>query len=110
MKKTLSLLLVLMLAFTLLSGCASKKADYQDAASFEAALNDGVDVIGKTVTFQVNEVVPDSAFGHNLQAGEHLNFCSSKNPKVNAGEEVTVKVTSVSSILGSYIIEYEIVK
>ena len=37
--------------------------DYSDAASFEEALNDGADVTGKLVQFDVNEYHPDSALG-----------------------------------------------
>lgn len=83
--------------------------DYPDVAEFELDLNNGKDLTGKTVTFEVIEFVPDSAFGYNLQAGEHLNFCSPKHPGVNEGDIITVKVTSISSMLGSYIISYEIV-
>lgn len=81
--------------------------DYPDAASFEQALNAGEDLTGKTVTFTVKEFVPDSAFGYNLQAGEHLNFVSPTHPGAKAGDTVTVKVTEVQSALKSWIISYE---
>ena len=109
MKKITSILLILLLSLSLAS-CGKAKVDFADAATFEAALNSGEDVEGKVVTFVVNEVVPDSAFGYNLQAGEHLNFCSENNPKVKKGDSITVKVTEVTSMLGSYIISYKIVK
>lgn len=64
---------------------------------------------GKTVCFTVDKLVPDSAFGYNLQAGEHLNFCSADNPKVSAGDTVTVSVEKVTSMLGSWIISYQMV-
>ena len=111
MKKVLSLLLVALIVFSL-AACGGKKTvtpDYADAASFEAALNAGEDTTGKIVQFTVNTVVPDSAFGYNLQAGEHLNFCSSTNPKVSAGDTIIVKVVEVTSTLGSFIISYKMI-
>ncbi len=52
-------------------------------------------------------MIPESAFGYNMTTGEHLNFCSSENPGVKAGDTVTVKVTKVQSVLKSWIISYE---
>lgn len=108
MKRAISIFLAALLLFSLI-GCGAKSItpDYTDAASFEADLNTGADLTGKVVQFTVNELVPDSAFGYNMQAGEHLNFCSSTNPKVSAGDTVTVEVTEVTSMLGSYIISYK---
>lgn len=108
MKKTITTLIIALLLI-LLVGCGAVEVapDYTDAASFEAALNTGADLTGKTVQFTVTEVIPDSAFGYNLVTGEHLNFCSSKNPGVSAGDTVTVKVSDVTSMLGSYIISYD---
>ena len=84
--------------------------DYPNDADFEKDLNKGVNMVGKTVTFKVVGIKPNSAFGFNLWAGEHLNFCSSQNPNVSIGDYVTVKVTDVRSAIGSYIIYYELVK
>ena len=108
MKRALSIFLIPILLLSL-TACGSKTVtpDYADAASFEADLNSGADLTGKTVQFTVNELVPDSAFGYNMQAGEHLNFCSSSNPKVSVGDTVTVEVTEVTSVLGSYVISYK---
>lgn len=108
MKKITSVLLSLLLLISL-AACGAKdvQPDYPDAASFEAALNTGADLTGMTVRFTVGEVIPNSAFGYNLQAGEHLNFCSNSNPKVSAGDTVTVEVKEVSSMMGSYIISYK---
>ena len=83
------------------------KPDFADAASFEAALNNGDDLTGKTVQFEVKELVPNSALGYNLQAGEHLNFVSSDNPGVKAGDKPIVRVVKVASALGSWMITYE---
>lgn len=112
MKKLLAILISLTLVLSL-AACGENteiKPDYENAVSFEQALNDGEDLTGKTVTVTVNELVPDSAFGYNIQAGEHLNFCSPDNPGVKAGDTITVKVTEVTSMLGSYVIGYEMVK
>lgn len=107
MRKAIAVFLAALLVFSLV-GCGEKPApDYADAASFEAALNAGLDLTGKTVQFTVSAYVPNSAFGYNMQAGEHLNFCSSSNPKVSAGDTVTVEVTEVSNVMGSYIIYYK---
>lgn len=106
MKKILSVFLSVLMCLALFS-CGGGKADYADAESFEAALNAGEDLTGKTVTFTVDKFAPSSAFGYNLQAGEHLNFCSSENPKVKEGDTVTVKVEDVRSVIGSYIISYK---
>ena len=108
--KKLSLLLVAVLITLCFVGCGTEKTvtpDYTDAASFEAALNEGADMTGKIVQFTVSEFVPNSALGYNMQAGEHLNFCSSSSPKVQTGDTVIVEVTEVTSSLGSYIISYK---
>ena len=112
MKKLLAIFMLLTLVLSLVAcgGNAEVKPDYEDVVAFEDALNNGEDLTGKTVAATVNKVVPDSAFGYNLQAGEHLNFCSPDNPNVKEGDTITVKVEEVVSMLGSYIIRYEMVK
>lgn len=75
-------ILLLMLCSSLfLYGCGSTKQviDYGDAEAFEAALN----------------------------AGEKLNFISSRNPDVKVGDTVIVKTDSIENLLGSWIINYE---
>lgn len=84
--------------------------DYEDVVSFEAALNNGEDLVGKTVQFVVKEVRPNTTFAYNLVAGEHLNFCSPFHPNAEAGDTVIVKVTSADSILGSWLIYYDFVE
>ena len=84
--------------------------DYPDAASFEAALNSGKDVTGKIVTFRADELHPQSAYGYNIWAGEHLNFVSARNPGIEEGSYVTVAVTDVLYQLKSYMIYYEILE
>jgi len=81
--------------------------DYTDITKFEADLNGGKSMEGKTVSFVVSDIKPQSAFGYNLITGEHLNFVSTSNPNVKVGDTVRVKVTEVSSMLGSWIIKYD---
>lgn len=84
--------------------------DFENEKDFEAALNADFDVIGKVVTFTVDKIAPDSAFGFNLQTGEHLNFCSEEPQDVEEGDTLTVRVTEVDTFLISYIISYERIK
>ena len=110
-KRAAALVLVLCVVFSLaLYACKSKnEADYTDAAEFEKALNEGRNVKGKTVRFQVEELSPDSPFGFCLLAGEHLNFCSLNDPGIKEGQTITVKVTEVTNLLGSWVIYYKLV-
>lgn len=88
-------------------GCGQGvKSDYT-TAEFEKALNNGDSVDGKTVSVEVLQLEPKSAFGYNIQAGEHLNFVSAENPKVKAGDTIVLKVEKVASMFGSFIITYE---
>lgn len=82
------------------------KPDYATAEDAEAALNAGKVLEGKTVRFKVNDLRPKSAFGYNLETGQHLNFVSPHNPKVKVGDIVIVKVKEVTSTLGSFVIKY----
>lgn len=82
------------------------KPDYATAEDAEGALNAGKVLEGKTVRFRVNDLRPKSAFGYNLETGEHLNFVSPHNPKVKVGDVVIVKVKEVTSTLGSFVIKY----
>lgn len=70
-------------------------------------MENGDNLEGKVVTFIAGEIKPQSAYGYNIYAGNHLNFVSSKNPDVQTGDIVTVKVTEINSVLGSWIIYYE---
>ncbi len=79
--------------------------DYNDAASFESALNDGTKVKGKIVQFCINEYVPDSILGINCHAGEHLNFLFENELDVKKGDTIIVRVTEEPSkvfLLGSW--------
>lgn len=86
------------------------KVDYPYEALLEADLNNGVDVVGKVVTFKADELHPDSAFGFNIYSGEHLNFVSARNPGIKVGDNVTVEITDVSYLMGSYIISYNLIQ
>lgn len=83
--------------------------DYSDAASFEEALNDGVDVTGKLVQFDVNEYHPDSALGINCWSGEHLNFISEEELDVDSGSIVVGYITEEpTKLLGSWTIHHDV--
>lgn len=105
-KRALCFLVVLAI-FTALTACGSPSADYSDAESFEAALNNGENLEGRTVRFTVEEVIPNTALGYNVQAGEHLNFISSTNPDIKKGDVVTVKANTIVSLFGAWLIRYE---
>ena len=83
--------------------------DYDSAAAYETALENGEDTLGRTVSFTVGEIKPDSLFGYDLWAGEHLNFVSDINPNVHVGDRLTVRITDVRNVLGSWIIRYEMI-
>ncbi len=115
MKKLKFLLIIPLLLLVLLTSCNNNsnnnkpeiKIDYQQVTMFESDLNKGIDVKGKIVIITVDKLVPDSAFGYDIYAGEHLNFVSNEHPGVKEGDVITVKVTDYISMLGSYIIHYE---
>lgn len=98
------------LLFNWVKNIQNVSVDYPNVKGFEADLNAGKDLTGKTVTFKVTKLVPNSEFGYNMQTGEHLNFCSSSHPGAQTGDTVTVKVTEIESFLGSYIIRYKMIK
>ena len=81
--------------------------DYGDAESFEAALNEGENLENKVVRFIAGDIHPDSTFGYNVWAGEHLNFVSSRNPDIRTCNIVTVRISTIENFLGSWIISYE---
>lgn len=93
----------------MLTACGQAKIplDYGDETAFEADLNAGKDLVGKTVSFVAAELHPQSLSGYDIWAGEHLNFISAENPNVEVGETVTVRVTDVASVLGSWLLRYE---
>jgi predicted RNA-binding protein with TRAM domain len=109
MKKLWIGLLSSLIVVVLLAGCGTNKPVKPDYTTeqFEAALNKGDNVEGKTVSVKVEKLVPNSALGYDIWAGKHLNFVSSDNPNVKAGDTIIVKVTKVTSSLGSYMISYE---
>lgn len=79
--------------------------DYNDAKSFENALNNGSNVNGRIVKFYVSEYVPDSALGINCHAGEHLNFIFKNELNIEKGDTIIVRVTEEPSkifLIGSW--------
>lgn len=105
MKRLITVLLLTVVVA--LSACGGDVTPDYNTKEFESALNDGEDLVGKIVEVEIEHIEPDSAFGYNLQAGEHLNFVSSKNPNVEIGDTITVEVEEVDSMLGSFIITYK---
>lgn len=90
-------------------GTTDYTLDYEDAASFEKALNDGVKVNGKIVQFEVLEYKPDSVLGINCWAGEHLNFISEDELDVGTGNIIVGRITKEpTESLGSWTIHYEV--
>ena len=104
--RILAIVMVVVAAFSFVA-CSKPIADYNSAEELEAALNDGEDCEGKIAVITVDTYKPDGSLGYTIWSGEHLNFISSNNPKVNEGDEITVRITSVQSMLGSWIIKYE---
>lgn len=111
MKKMLCILLA---AAMILCGCGDKEKassrssqnqsyaeediDFKDEAEFEAALNRGENLIGKVVRFKVLEIHPDTDWGYDLWAGEHLNFIFPEPQDYKVGDEVTVRVDTVQKL------------
>lgn len=115
MKNFLSFIMIITFIFSLAACSAvdnnTATADeatqhYENAESFEAALNDDVNVVGSTVQFKVKKFAPNSEYGYNLQSGEHLNFCSNSDPGVNSGDTVSVEVAKVDKVYSKYYIIY----
>ncbi len=104
------LVLGIMLTLSLFTKTKNIKPDYSDEYYFEQALNSGEDVVGKIVCFTADDIRTNTLWGYNIWSGEHLNFVSDNNPKINVGDTVTVKINKVNKILGSWIIEYEKIK
>ncbi len=110
MKKILGVCLVSIVICLFLTGCGSEtkqaNADYTvDEA--ENALNNGESINGQVVEVTVDQFVPNSTFGYNIQSGAHMNFVSNKNPNVAEGDTVMIHVKEVENVLGSYIITYD---
>ncbi|URZ86622.1 hypothetical protein [Floricoccus penangensis] len=115
MKKYLKLLPIIFIGILFLTACGNSKEDSKPKydyteTQFEDKLNAGDDLTGKTVEVKVAKLVPNSAFGYNIEAGKHLNFVSPENPNVKEGDSVILKTEKVASTMGSYIITYKKVK
>ncbi|KPG71758.1 hypothetical protein [Enterococcus sp. RIT-PI-f] len=110
MKKIFGVCLVSIVICLFLTACGSEtkqaNADYTvDEA--ENALNNGESINGQVVEVTVDQFVPNSTFGYNIQSGAHMNFVSNKNPNVAEGDTVMIHVKEVENVLGSYIITYD---
>lgn len=86
--------------------------DFEDAESFEQALNDGQDVKGKIVCFDVNAYKPNSVLGINCWSGEHLNFISENELEVEEGDCIVGRVTEKpkKTMIDSWKIYYEVLE
>jgi len=114
MKRFLTLLVAMVMIICTLAACGTENEtsdtsgytiDYNDATSFETALNDGATVKGKIVQFYVKEYAPDSVLGINCHAGEHLNFLFDEELDVEAGDTIIVHITEEPSkvfLIGSW--------
>ena len=109
MKKVLALLLTAALIACLFAGCTS--LDYNSAEDLESALNSGADVSGKTAKIKIDEVNSGLMdLYYTGWAGEHLNLISESEPDFEAGDIIKIRVTKVSSLLGSWLIAYTLIK
>ncbi len=110
MKKNLGVCLVSVGICLFLTACGSEakqaEVDYT-VEEAENALNNGESINGQVVDVTVDQFVPNSTFGYNIQSGAHMNFVSNKNPNVAEGDTVTIHVKEVENVLGSYIITYD---
>lgn len=104
--KNFKLIFLGLLLTIILAGCDEYAVVEYSEEDFEQALNNGENLEGSTVEITIHHIAPASAFGHNLQAGEHLNFVSPGNPGYEVGDTVILKVDKIASTFGSYIITY----
>lgn len=112
MKRIIIITTIIICMAAIPSACNANKAiipDYHSAQEYEQALEEGVDTVGHSVTFTVNDVIPNSFFGYNLTAGDHLNFVSDANPKAQAGDTLTVRIKNVRNVFGSWIVSNEMI-
>lgn len=101
-------LFIIGLTILILTGCSAAPVEPDlTAVEAETMLNEGKDIVGKKVAVTVKDLNPASAFGYNIIDGEHLNFVSRENPKVEVNDKIIVTVTKVESMLGSFIISYD---
>lgn len=107
----LSLLLIMWGVSVTLGACGSTNntlgddiRDYESEMEFETALNNGTNINGSTVVAKATTIAPDSKFGFNVQAGEHLNFIVPENSEIQVDGYYKFKVNSTQSFLGSWIL------
>jgi hypothetical protein len=107
MKKFMLSVVVMLVVLGAMVGCSAGMTPDYTSTELEAALNNGEDVAGKFVEVDVKKFEPASAFGYNMQSGEHLNFVSSDNPGVKEGDTIVVEIEKAASMFGSWIITYK---
>lgn len=85
--------------------------DYENAESFEKALNSGEKVKGSIVRFDVIAYKPYSGMGINCWSGEHLNFISEVELDVKKGDIIIGRIIEEPiEQLGSWKVPYEVIK
>lgn len=112
MKKIIVTIILCVCIVGLFAACKDNEKivpDYKNGEQYEYALETGEYTTGKTVSFTVNDIHPNSIFGYNLCAGKHLNFVSPTNPDVSVGDTIVVLILNVRSVLESWIIDYELI-
>lgn len=112
MKKIIVTILLCVCLVGAFASCKDNKKivpDYKNEELYELALENGDYTTGKTVSFTVSKIYPNSMFGYNLCAGKHLNFVAPTNPDVAVGDTLIVRVLDVRTVLESWIIDYELI-
>jgi len=83
---------------------------FENAEDFEIRLNQGENLDGAIVTFEIKKVCPEINLvfgGYNLWGGEHLNFVSKSPMDVNQGDLFTVRVLYTTKTIGdSWVVHY----
>ena len=89
-RRITALLAVLLICTLSACGQSQIPLDYGDETAFEADLNAGKNLVGKTVSFVAAELHPQSLFVYVICAGALVNFISSKFTVIEVGQTVTV--------------------
>lgn len=86
---------------------AKTEIEYYTDTDFEKLLNSGKNMTGETVKLKVLDYKPDTRYGNNMWAGEHLNFISENERHVRTGDTLIVTITDAVKSHGSWFMTYE---